>query len=167
MIRHQLRLGLLVLLAGGCSPAFDATAGKEPALEPIMPLTAEGVRVAVVEQDSSTIVVRLDAMNQPVGSVQGEIGFDPSVLRVLEVTAVTSAYAAINSGQLDAGRIRFATFSPAALPLGDLLRLRVVRLGALAGAGVTVRLEAVGTPEGLAIAADRLRPAQGVFRAHP
>lgn len=167
MMRRQLRLGLLALLAGGCSPAFDASAGREPALDPIMPLTAEGVRVAVVEQDSATMVVRLDAMNQAVGSIQGEIAFNPAVLRVLEVAPVTEAYTAVNSGQLDAGRIRFATFSPVALPLGDLLRLRVVRLGAMTGAGVTVRLEAAGTPEGLAIAPDRLRPAQGVFRAHP
>ncbi len=162
------RLGLAaVLLAAGCSPAFDASAGREPALQPIAPMTVDGVRVAVLEQDSATVLVRLDAMNQAVGSVQGEIRFDPAILQVTEAASAGPGYTTVNSTELSVGRIRFASFSPTALPLGDLLRLRVVKRGSLTSAGVTVRLEAAGTPEGLTIAPDRLRPAQGVYRARP
>lgn len=158
----------LLLGAAACAadPASSAPASDAgPALLPA--LAADGARAAVIAGPDGALALRLDVQGEAIGSVQGEVAFDPAVLAASQVVPVTGAYTAINADELAAGRIRFATFSSGALPGGNLFALKGEVRGSLTRAAVRVRLDAAGTLEGRALERARLHGTEGVFRVEP
>lgn len=161
---------LLPLLLGAAACAADPSSSTPvydagPALLPA--LAADGVRAAVITGPGGALALRLDVQGEAVGSVQGELTFDPAVLSVSQVVPATGAYTAVNADGLAAGRIRFATFSSGALPGGNLFELKGEARGSLTRALVRVRLEAAGTLEARTLEPARLHGTEGVFRVEP
>lgn len=168
MTARLLLSGGLLLALLGCAPGPDASAPSgEPAPDLLPELREDGVRASMVAVEAGVMALRLDARAVSLGSVQGRVRFDPSVLHVSAVEPVSGGFTVANGDSLARGLVRFAAFSPGPLATGELLRLRVALAGPLAAAGVQVNLEAAGTAEGESIRPALLRATRGVFRVLP
>jgi hypothetical protein len=160
-------LWLPVILAACASAPESVASATDQAPEPLPALADEGVRVALVADPDGGLVLRLDLQGVEIGSLQGELTFDPAVLAVSRAVPVTGAFVALNTDELAAGRLRFAAFSPGALSPGHLVELVADSRSALSRVGVRVHLDAAGTLDANPLDRSRLHGSEGVYRVEP
>jgi hypothetical protein len=168
MTRPSIMLVAGLALAAGCGTGPDAAAPDgDGALPALAPLAAPGVRAALVSDSATELVLRIDALPDAPGSVQGTLRFDPADFEVVEVRPITGAYAVANSSAVGDGLLRFAAFGTERLPDAELFAIRIRPRRQLSQVEVSLQLEAAGTPEGEAVAGPGLVATSRIYRRAP
>jgi len=112
--------------------------------------------------------VRVEGKDVALGSYQGRLRFDPSVLGLAAVVPRGGALPAgefhvVNAGGADRGEIRFAGFAARGFGGADMVTLRFHAQRAITPADVTLELEVAGTLDGEAVPKPQLSVLKGAF----
>lgn len=118
--------------------------------------TPRTARVSLVRTDQSTqqrlvLLVRVEGVGTMLGSYQGRLTFDPSVLVVDSVSPGRDGSRFVNSTEAARGTIRFAGFAPTGFASNDAVRIVGRLRKAIDSSSVRAALEVAGDIEGRAV----------------
>ena len=117
---------------------------------------APSVRVSIVRAKESNarrivLVLRVDGAGMVLGSYEGRVQFDPTVLAVDSAVAGRDGSRFVNSGDAGRGTIRFAGFTPTGFTNSDAVRIVGRALGRLENAKIIATLAVAGNLDGKAV----------------
>lgn len=117
---------------------------------------APSVRVSIVRAKESNaqrvvLVLRVDGAGLVLGSYEGRVQFDPTVLAVDSAVAGRDGSRFVNSGDAVRGTIRFAGFTPTGFINSDAVRIVGRVRGRLENAKVVATLAVAGDLDGKSV----------------
>jgi len=148
-------LGLLAIAAlAACETQLgdNPTEVSEPGIPATTGAVEAGFRAGPWIDGEQTVWVRLSGREGRVGSFQGRLSFDASLLQLVEAIMTDAAggrdFGILNSEGSESGALRFAGFSIEGFEVKDVLSARFLTPRALRAGDLALALDVVGTAEG-------------------
>lgn len=166
--RHLVRLALGALPWIGALACHDAAPTE--AVVDLTDVVPEGMTSVILQQlpgptaGTATFVVRVVTRLDGVASYQGEVTFTPGAFEVLSTRTPTGGDGEmfLVNAQGAQGRLRFSALTTERFSTDEAFRFTVRPTGPIDAAHLAASLAVVGDVNGTAVAASRIRSADGI-----